>query len=215
MARAVAPVVTVVEGVKPGQLELPTPCSDYDVRGLINHFAGTTAWLERVGRRLSPDADDPFGANSDVTTGDWQALLTARIRAVAAAWDEPSAWEGSIEGVQMPATMIGQMAFAELLIHGWDLARATGQRVDYTARTPSGRFTGSSQRLRRWAGRWAPTARRCRYRGRPRRSTGRSVWPGATRTGQHEARRPRPEYLLTLTIVEVRSSCHDPWSVRQ
>lgn len=133
MGRAVAPVVAVIEAVKPGQLELPTPCSDYDVRGLINHFAGTLAWLERMGRRLPPDADDPFGANSDVTTGDWQALLSARIPAVAAAWSEPSAWEGSIEGVQMPATMIGHMALTELLMHGWDLARATGQQVDYGA----------------------------------------------------------------------------------
>jgi len=131
MERAVEPVVAVVEGVKPDQLELSTPCRDYDVRGLINHFAGTTAWLERMGRRLPPDPDDPFGANSDVTTGGWQTLLAERIRAVAAAWAEPSAWEGSIEGVQMPATMIGNMALAELLIHGWDLAMATGQRVDY------------------------------------------------------------------------------------
>lgn len=131
MARAVDPVVAVVEAVKPDRLELPTPCSDYDVRDLINHFAGTTAWLERMGRRLPPDPDDPFGANNDVTTGDWQALLAARIRAVAAAWDEPSSWEGSIDDVQMPATMIGGMALTELLMHGWDLATATDQRVDY------------------------------------------------------------------------------------
>lgn len=131
MARAADPVVAVVEAVKPDQLELPTPCSDYDVRGLINHFAGTTAWLEQMGHRLPPDAGDPFGANSDITTGDWKTLLATRIRAVAAVWQEPSAWEGSIEGVQMPATMIGEMALAELLMHGWDLAMATGQRVDY------------------------------------------------------------------------------------
>ena len=131
MLPAADPVVAVVEAVKPDQLELRTPCSDYDLRGLINHFAGTTVWLERMGRRLPPDADDPFGANSDVTTGDWQTLLVARIRAVAAAWHEPSAWEGSIEGVQLPAAMIGDMALTELLIHGWDVAAATGQQVDY------------------------------------------------------------------------------------
>lgn len=131
LVRAVDPVVAVVDGIKPDQLGLPTPCSDYDVRSLINHFAGTTNWLELAGRRLPPDADDPFGANNDVTTGDWQTLLTARIRAVATAWDEPSAWEGSIEGSPLPASMIGSMALTELLMHGWDLAKATGQRVDY------------------------------------------------------------------------------------
>ncbi|MGH3942709.1 MAG: TIGR03086 family metal-binding protein [Pseudonocardiaceae bacterium] len=132
LVHAIDPVIAVVEGVKPHQLGLPTPCSDYDVRGLINHFAGTAGWLESMGRRLPPDADDPFGANKDVTTGNWQGLLATRIRAVAAAWDEPSAWEGSIEDIQMPAAMIGEMALIELLMHGWDLARATGQQVDYS-----------------------------------------------------------------------------------
>lgn len=131
MGHAVEPVLAVVDAVKADQLELPTPCSGYDVRGLINHLAGTMAWLERVGRRLPPEAGDPFGGNTDVTASDWQALLATRIRAMVAAWAEPSAWEGSIEDMQLPATMIGEMALTELLVHGWDLAVATGQQVDY------------------------------------------------------------------------------------
>lgn len=127
LPRAIEPVVAVLEALDPAGLQRPTPCRDYDVRGLVNHFAGTIAWLERMGRRVRADPDDPFGAQQDVTSGDWPALLVERVRAVGAAWADPGAWEGSIEGASMPAEFIGQMALVELLFHGWDLAVAGGQ----------------------------------------------------------------------------------------
>lgn len=131
MPRAVAAVVAAVEAVGAGALERSTPCRAYDVRGLVNHFAGTTAWLERMGRRAAPDADDPFGVQQDVTSGEWEALLVERVRDVGAAWADPAAWEGGeIEGASMPARCIGEMALVELLFHGWDLAVASGQRPD-------------------------------------------------------------------------------------
>lgn len=129
MPRAVESAVAVIDAARPDSLASPTPCTEYDVRALINHLAGTTAWLQRIGTRTAPDPDDPFGANQDVPTGDWRALLVERVRAVGSAWAGPEAWEGFIEDVQMPASVIGEMAFVELLIHGWDLAMATDQQI--------------------------------------------------------------------------------------
>lgn len=129
IAAAAEPVVAVVQALDPTHLDGATPCPDYDIRGLVNHFAGTTAWLERMGRRIAADADDPFGTKQDVTTGDWQRLLVERVRAVGAAWADPAAWQGSIEGASMPPPFIGEMALVELLFHGWDLAVATGQHL--------------------------------------------------------------------------------------
>jgi uncharacterized protein (TIGR03086 family) len=45
------------------------------------------------------------------------------------AWRDPEAWEGMTEagGVTMPAEVMGVVALDELVLHGWDLARATGQ----------------------------------------------------------------------------------------
>lgn len=154
LPHTVEPVVAVVEAVEANALERPTPCEDYDVRGLVNHVAGTTAWLERMGRRRAPEADDPFGATKDITTADWRALLVERIRAVGTAWAHPAAWEGPIEGVQMPATMIGEMAVVELLMHGWDLAVATGQRlvVDEDVAAAAYRFVAQTAELGRQMG---------------------------------------------------------------
>jgi uncharacterized protein (TIGR03086 family) len=126
MPRAVESVVAVLDA---DDLTAPTPCTDFDVRGLINHFAGTTHWLAQVGKRAPTDPDDPYGMKQDVTTGDWRPLLRDRVCGVGAAWADPSAWEGTIDAVQMPATMIGEMALVELLVHGWDLAAATGQQL--------------------------------------------------------------------------------------
>jgi uncharacterized protein (TIGR03086 family) len=50
-----------------------------------------------------------------------------------AAWQQPSAWEGTAEagGVVMPAPVAAVVTLDEVLVHGWDLAVATGQH--YTA----------------------------------------------------------------------------------
>ena len=55
--------------------------------------------------------------------------LPRRLDELAAAWREPAAWEGMTEagGVTMPAAAMGTVALDELVLHGWDLARATGQ----------------------------------------------------------------------------------------
>ena len=50
------------------------------------------------------------------------------------AWREPSAWEGLTEvaGVRMPAPQMAVVALDELVLHGWDLARSTGQSFTCT-----------------------------------------------------------------------------------
>ena len=51
--------------------------------------------------------------------------------ALADVWSRQEAWDGTVSmaGQEMPATLIGEMSLAELLLHGWDLARATGQHL--------------------------------------------------------------------------------------
>ncbi len=61
---------------------------------------------------------------------DWRSRLPEQLDALVVAWRAPSAREGMAVagGVEMPAPMMAVVALDELVVHGWDLAVATGQR---------------------------------------------------------------------------------------
>jgi uncharacterized protein (TIGR03086 family) len=124
-------VVAVVQRAGQADLGSPTPCPDFELKGLINHLIGTTGALVRVGLRSPLDSTDPYGSSVDSTGGDWQATLSTNLDSLARVWGDTSAWEGTVDmgGHEMPAAMIAEMAMAEMALHGWDLARATGQQL--------------------------------------------------------------------------------------
>jgi uncharacterized protein (TIGR03086 family) len=63
----------------------------------------------------------------------WRSLLPMLLEDLSSAWKDPAAWTGTgtARGAAMPATAVGTAAMNELIMHSWDLARATGQ--DYAA----------------------------------------------------------------------------------
>ena len=122
IALAAPPTLTVVRGIRPDQLTAPTPCAEYDVQGLIDHMLHWAPSLARASRRSDGRAQP--GGNP----------LERQIDQLVAAWSAPEAWQGmtSMGGPQeLPARMIGAMATGEVVVHGWDLARATGQPVSW------------------------------------------------------------------------------------
>jgi uncharacterized protein (TIGR03086 family) len=121
----------VVSGVPDDALSDPTPCPDWDVRALANHMLGTIEAMRRVGAGETLDEEDPWGAAGDHMSQRWRDDLGERLRGFADAWDSPAAFEGEAMGGKMPKQMIGLMAYTEALLHGWDLARASGQEVAY------------------------------------------------------------------------------------
>ncbi len=54
------------------------------------------------------------------------------VRALGDAWDDPEAWEGETEGpgFVLPNGTWGKVALTEMVVHAWDLAKATGQGFD-------------------------------------------------------------------------------------
>ena len=62
----------------------------------------------------------------------WIELTAARLSQLAEAWRDPEAWTGTSAagGVEMPSPVTGRVAINEVLVHGWDLARSTGQPYD-------------------------------------------------------------------------------------
>ncbi|MEV6398420.1 TIGR03086 family metal-binding protein [Streptomyces sp. NPDC051907] len=117
--------VPVVRGIGDGQLDDPTPCAEYDVRGLTNHLIQVVINFQAMAAKQDTD----FSAIPDYIGegGDWRARFAAETDALVTAWSAPGAEEGTTGSMGMPARTLGEMALGDLTVHAWDLARATGQ----------------------------------------------------------------------------------------
>jgi uncharacterized protein (TIGR03086 family) len=113
--------------VTAAQWSAPTPCSEWNVRSLVNHVAGEYLWVPElmagktvsdVGNRLDGDllGDDPIEA------------LASATRSAKAAADNPDSLTRTVHlsfGDVTGAEYLKQMAI-DSVIHTWDLARAIG-----------------------------------------------------------------------------------------
>ena len=123
-------VARLAEEVGEEQLDAVTPCPEYAVRHLLGHLAGLSTAFRDAGRKdLGATTDTaPTSRLPDVTPG-WRAELPKVLGELAEAWRDPAAWTGETRagGVELPGEIAGIVAADELVVHGWDLARATGQ----------------------------------------------------------------------------------------
>ncbi len=129
-ARAVA---DLLPGIGDDQLSGPTPCPDYTVSDLLFHLLGlSTAFAAAARKDIGPLTATPPESTAFDLPPDWRTQLPARLDELVSAWREPQAWEGQTQvgGVHLPGAVTGQFGLNELVIHGWDLARATGQQYD-------------------------------------------------------------------------------------
>ena len=123
--RASASTRAVLVTVGPGQLDAPTPCVSWDVRALINHFAGSARWAAAT-------ISGGEAADEDYAAGDFLAGYDRNIAVALAAFGAPGALAKT---VQLPfgefsGAALMRLAAREQFAHGWDLARALGQHTD-------------------------------------------------------------------------------------
>lgn len=124
----------LVAGVRDDQLTSRTPCPDIDVGGLLDHIAGLSLAFHACATKEDlPGLDQaPPAPHVDNLPPDWREVIPTRLGALAQAWRDPAAWEGmaTAGGVTMPSPVMATVALDEVVLHGWDLARATGQDFD-------------------------------------------------------------------------------------
>jgi uncharacterized protein (TIGR03086 family) len=127
IASTMATAVEVIAAVRPEQMELPTPCPDYDVRGLIAHLVAVLDRIEMFGTQGDVGS---VGVQSELLADDeWVSRWDATVHRVLDAWADDSRLDAEM---RLPwRTMTGRPALAiytnELTVHTWDLAHATGQ----------------------------------------------------------------------------------------
>lgn len=111
--------------------ERATPCEGVSVGQLVHHVVGLTQAFRAAADKefgpLTDTAPDPDAAPT--AENGWRAELEEHVPRLVAAWRAESAWEGMTRagGVDLPGEAAGLVALDEVVLHGWDLARATGQ----------------------------------------------------------------------------------------
>jgi uncharacterized protein (TIGR03086 family) len=123
LTKVTAETADVVRGVKADQLTAPTPCRDWDVRALVNHLLQVVTAFD-IASRGEAIPDDLWARELPVEDAGTRFEETARTAVAAWATPPQTVHMGSNA---IPGALAGQMLAADLVIHGWDLARATGQ----------------------------------------------------------------------------------------
>lgn len=118
----------VVSGIGDHQLGAPTPCAGVTVADLLDHVDGLAlAFTAAAAKDLAAGGRPPSADGSRLGT-DWRARIPGRLAGLAAAWRGDAAWAGMtrVGGVDLPGEIAATVAIDEVVVHGWDLAVATG-----------------------------------------------------------------------------------------
>src|SRR5207248_426338 len=123
----------LVAGAPDEILTAPTPCPDYRLGDLIDHVGGLALAFTAAAEKDAGDATSQAPSGDASRLGDdWRTRIPRDLGRLAEAWRDPEAWTGMTKagGVELPGEVAGVVALDELVVHGWDVARASGQPYD-------------------------------------------------------------------------------------
>ncbi|MFI9330305.1 TIGR03086 family metal-binding protein [Kitasatospora sp. NPDC052868] len=126
LARVLAQTAGLIDGTGVELATHPTPCRSWDVGRLISHLLFDLKQFTLRATGGNPDWTQPFEDVED----DWLHRFEAGAEELVAAWRAAGDLGGVIElpgGGTLPARFPVDQQIAEFAVHGWDLARATGQ----------------------------------------------------------------------------------------
>jgi uncharacterized protein (TIGR03086 family) len=116
----------VIRGIRPDQARLPTPCTEFDVRALVNHTTYDVQMFTTIlngGERPAPGAD--------LIGEDWVGAFDSASAILLDAWRKRGV-DGKLQTRMgdLPATWAAGQHTADMAVHAWDIAAATGQPTD-------------------------------------------------------------------------------------
>jgi uncharacterized protein (TIGR03086 family) len=120
-----------VAGVRDDHWDLPTPCEGWSVRELLNHIVAGNLWAAELGGGRTID-DVGSALDGDVLGSDALDAYDRSAEAAAAVFESPGALDRpcAVSYGPVPGSVYAGHRFLDVLIHGWDLASATGQPTD-------------------------------------------------------------------------------------
>jgi uncharacterized protein (TIGR03086 family) len=128
----------LISDVPDEMLDARTPCPDYTLGDLVDHVASLTlAFTAAATKSTGGVGSQPASGDASRLGEDWRTRIPRDLTTLAQAWREPAAWSGMTRAgpFDLPGEVAGLVALDELVIHGWDVARATGQAYDCDPRS--------------------------------------------------------------------------------
>ncbi len=118
-------MIPIIGGVQASQLTGATPCSEWNVKQLINHNLLVAEWVHQT--FTGGEGADPFAVDGDLPAEGAQAAFATVTNKVLDAIKAPGMLEKVITTPfgEMPAGNFLMFPFGDILIHKWDLAQAT------------------------------------------------------------------------------------------
>ncbi len=120
---ATAWVTSLLSTVREDQRCLPTPCDEFDVRTLSSHLLGTVGRVIAIAELGNAESVPPLAPEHDAETFAQLAERAQRAWADDTLLDTPV----TVPWGQAPGREALWGYIGEALVHGWDLAVATGQ----------------------------------------------------------------------------------------
>ena len=129
LERACRSTATVLEMVRSTDLDRPTPCASWNVRDVVNHIVGGTGFFAELAEK---GAVTDRGDDTDCTVTDFAATFQREAERLVAAFRAPGAMTKPMKLPfgELPGSVCVWIAAGDIFTHGWDLAKATGQRTD-------------------------------------------------------------------------------------
>jgi uncharacterized protein (TIGR03086 family) len=145
LQRAVDQTAAIISRVQPDQADLSTPCSSFDVRALVSHVIADVGMFTATAEGAKREQRE-----GDVLGEEWAGSFRTAADRLLAAWRR-----GGVTGRTLTLPMgevpaewsVGQQV-ADLAVHGWDIAKATGQSTDLDDELARSSLEWAEQNLR-------------------------------------------------------------------
>jgi uncharacterized protein (TIGR03086 family) len=127
LAAALDQTGRIVEALNPDQESLPTPCGEWDVKALAEHVVRDLRMFTARATGASWEDQTP-----SLDPDRWAEVYRSSAGGLIEAWREGGSLDEVVElpfGKVPRSWFLGQQ-LSDVIVHGWDLAKATGQPFD-------------------------------------------------------------------------------------
>ena len=144
LEQAIQSTRSVLEGVKRDQLASPTPCKSWTVSQLVDHIVGGQYFFA-----AALNGEPLGGEQRTFADGDFLAEFDKGSAACLAAFGSPDATDRTVKMPfgDMPGSRFVGLATTDTFVHGWDLAKATGQKHDFDSGLAESLLEGSRRAI--------------------------------------------------------------------